>query len=290
MKTILITGITGFLGRNLAKELWYNYRNKYTILGISLSPGKIIKFKSLRRKWLAEEKDIPVFQVNIEDKYELENIFKKYRIDYVVHSAAVKYIELAEKQPVQCVRTNILGTLNILELAKKYNVVNLINISTDKSIKPINTYGMSKYLSEKMVESYGFSTYKGVNFFWSDGSVLDIWYSQILTKNKLSITNFDQIRYFVKVETIVSDLIKNLDNKNIIFFPKKVTKIKLVDLFNYFTEYFKYANKEYFEMGTRDNEKKIEELESEQIILDLSEEEVMEMLDYTFKNTELSFK
>ena len=177
MKTILIIGITGFLGRNLSKMLWFKYKEKYKIIGTGLSPNKINQFKITRRNWGAVEDDIPCHCIDIVyDMDKLDFIMKNNKIDYIIHCAALKYIDIAEKDPSKCIDINIVGTKNIITLANKYNVDNLVALSTDKANVPINTYGMTKYLMEQMILQYNYSIYQGVNFFWSDGSVLDIWY------------------------------------------------------------------------------------------------------------------
>ena len=99
-KNILIIGITGFLGRNLAKKLWFNYKNKFNIIGTGLSPNKIALFKNIRRSWKASEINIPTYCIDIVyDSDKMESIFKERKIDYVIHCAALKYIDIASKNP-----------------------------------------------------------------------------------------------------------------------------------------------------------------------------------------------
>ena len=291
---ILIIGITGFLGRNLAKFLWKKYKDIYNIIGTGLSPNKIALFKSTRRGWDATSITLPTYCIDIVyDIMELENIFKNYRIDYVIHTAALKYIDIATKDPIKAINVNIIGSLNVFKLANKYNVKNLISISTDKANNPINTYGMTKYLMQEMSKQFKFSIYQGVNFFWSDGSVLDIWTRQIKKNEKLSVTNFQQERYYSDINIICTDIIKNLDNKNSFIIPSKIFKIKLIDLFNAIIKFFKYDKNKCFVMGKRTNEKKLEDLwkiNSKYNISNLqNQEEIIKKLEYTYINADLSF-
>lgn len=288
---ILIIGITGFLGRNIAKVIWHEKRDEFNIIGIGLSPGKINYFKTIRRNWGAIEPDIPVFCIDIvHDQFLLEKIFQDNKIDYVIHAAAQKYMDIAEKDPTKTIEINIIGTLNILNLAKKYNVKNLIALSTDKANKPINVYGMTKYLMEKSVQQYGYTIYQGVNFFWSDGSVVDIWYRQIKTKSEICVTNMKQERYYSNILTIVYDILANLDNTNTIILPSYIFRIKLKTLFTAMTEKFEYDKDKYFLMGDRENEKIIEDLRSEQTndIKELDKDAVKSLLTHCLKNVELS--
>ena len=99
----------------------------------------------------------------------------------------------------------------MLKLAKKYNVINLINISSTQANNPINIYGMTKYLMEKITLEYKYSIYQGVNFFWSDNSVLDIWYNRIKENKKIYVNDNNQERYFIDVENVCNDIVDNLN-------------------------------------------------------------------------------
>lgn len=293
MKTILIVGATGFLGRNLAKKIWYEYKDKYNVIGTGTSPNKINQFKLTRRGWGATETDIPCHCIDIiYDLDKLELIFKNTKIDYIIHCAALKYIDIAEKDPTKCIEINVIGTKNIITLANKYNVENLIALSTDKANQPINTYGMSKYLMEKMVLQYNYSIYQGVNFFWSDGSVLDIWCRQIKKKEQLCITDLEQERFYSKVEDISQDILNNIDKNNAILLPSKIFKIKLLDLFNAMVEYYNYDKDKVFYMGYRENEKKIELLHDTQNAENINSyskyEDILELIKYTLETTDIN--
>tara|TARA_B110000261_G_scaffold163754_2_gene210710 strand:- start:1286 stop:2173 length:888 start_codon:yes stop_codon:yes gene_type:complete len=293
MKTILIVGITGFLGRNLSKMLWLKYKDQFKIIGTGISPNKINQFKVNRRNWNAIENDIPCHCIDIVyDIDKLEFIFKNNKIDYIIHCAALKYIDIAEKDPSKCIDINIIGTKNIITLANKYNVDNLIALSTDKANTPINTYGMSKYLMEQMILQYNYSIYQGVNFFWSDGSVLDIWYRQIKKNENLCITDLNQERYYSRIESICEDLINNISHKNSIITPTKIFKIKLCDLFESLIQVLNYDTKKSFIMGYRDNEKQIEILHDNQNlnheIPEYNKEDIIKLINKTLKDTDIS--
>ena len=292
MKTILIIGITGFLGRNLSKMLWFKYKEKYKIIGTGLSPNKINKFKITRRNWGAVEDDIPCHCIDIVyDMDKLDFIMKNNKIDYIIHCAALKYIDIAEKDPSKCIDINIVGTKNIITLANKYNVDNLVALSTDKANVPINTYGMTKYLMEQMILQYNYSIYQGVNFFWSDGSVLDIWYRQIRRKEKLCVTDLNQERYYSSVEDICNDIINNISTKKIVITPTNIFKIKLNDLFYSMIQFFNYDKKKIFLMGYRENEKQVEILHNNQNIdkiIEYDQEKIINLISKTLKETDLS--
>ena len=99
-----------------------------------------------------------------------------------------KYISISNKNPTTTIETNIIGSYNLIKMAKKYNVKEMVGISTDKALNPMNIYGMTKKIMEELFIEAGFTIVSGVNFFGSSGSVLDIWQDQILQK-KLFFTN-----------------------------------------------------------------------------------------------------
>ena len=122
-KTILITGITGFLGRNLSKYLWYNYKDKYNIIGLGASPNKIFNFKNITRSWGATNNDLPIYLINIvHDYHKLEKIIKENKINYVIHCAALKYIDIANKEPEQTININISIFLIFLVVYSYFNL------------------------------------------------------------------------------------------------------------------------------------------------------------------------
>ena len=287
-ETVLIIGITGFLGRNLTKKIWYD--SKYNIIGTGYSPNKILHLNHLIQSWGATHNDIPIHMIDIvSDIHKLENILKHTNIDYIIHCAALKYLDISTKNPEKAINININGTLNILKLSEKYNIKNLIGISTDKANKPINTYGMTKYLMEELIKKYKYSIYQGVNFFWSDGSVLDVWRRQMMKNKDLCVTNFEQQRHYCNVDDVCNDIIDNLNIQNKYIIPKNIYKIKLLDLFNAFVKYFNYDIKKCFIIGSRTNEKIIEDILVNEKCKSLEQEDILKILDNTAKNIELSF-
>lgn len=250
-KNILIVGITGFLGINLVKAINEKYNDIYNIVGISRSKDKILKLNN-------QYKHLKIYSLDIvKDNTNLENIFRDIKIDYVINTAALKYVDKCENNPLNCVEVNLISVIELIKLSVKYNVKNLISISSDKANKPINNYGMSKYLMQQIIKQHNFSYYEGVNFFWSDGSVLDIWFKLIQEGKDICVTNFNQERYFIEVNNICFDILNNIDKKNSVIKSTNIFRVKLIDLFNAFTEYFKYDKEKCIVIGDQINEKVI---------------------------------
>ena len=216
--------------------------------------------------------------------FELERLFVDNKI-VIIHSLALKYMDFST-DIVFIIETNIVGTLNLTKLSHKYNIKNFIGISTDKANQAINSYGMTKYLTEKIVKHYDYSIYQGVNFFWSDGSVLDIWNKQVRRNHELFVTNFEQERYYVDIDIVAKDLIDNLTNKNKIIVPSTIYKIKLLDLFTAFIDYMNYDKNKVKIIGDRTNEKLCEELGD--VDYTIEEVDIKGKIKYTLQHIDIN--
>ena len=163
---ILITGGTGFLGRHIIERC---LSKGHTVVSLSHSE---IREKEAQLKY----PDVSFYSVDIShNKAVLDRIVKNHDIDYIIHAAAMKYIGICEDNPTRTVEVNVDGSRNIIDVAVDNGVKNVIAVSTDKAINPTSVYGSSKLLMEKMMLENNFSVIQGVNFFFSTGSVLDLW-------------------------------------------------------------------------------------------------------------------
>ena len=187
---ILITGITGFLGRNLTNYI-LNLKKEIIIVGTAHSESKYAHIKK-------QFPNIKVYLIDLASDdiaVDLEKIIKNHNINYIVHSAAMKHVDLCQKNPALAMKVNCIATNILIDIAKKYGVENIIALSTDKTIDPTNTYGMVKYLMQQNILDNGYSVFQGANFFWSDESVLDIWLNQYSKKKPITIRNSNHVRY-----------------------------------------------------------------------------------------------
>lgn len=226
---VLITGITGFLGRHLVKKL----NNKCNVIGISHSEARILYFRAIFP-------DIKIYKGDIVNYELLEKIMIDSKINKIIHCAAMKHVGLCQENPTECVQTNILSSLNLIKLAKKYNVKDFIAVSTDKANNPSCVYGMSKHIMEKMTLEHGYRIFQGVNFFWSDGSVLEFWYKAYKNNKPLGVYS-NAIRYFCDINEICDQILTS---------PKKIIttdinyKISIENLLKGFCKAFDYNNYE----------------------------------------------
>jgi len=225
-KVLLITGGTGSLGQALVSHI---YKNKFPI-------KKIIIFS--RDEWKQNEmsKNFPVekfhslryFLGDIRDKDRLCLALKD--VDYVIHAAALKHVPIAEYNPFEFIKTNIVGTQNLVEACLNSSVQKVIALSTDKACSPLNLYGATKLCLEKLVlssnsikgrQKISFGVVRYGNVLGSRGSVLLNFIEQKKT-NIFNITDLNMTRFLMTLEESV-EFVLNAFEKSTggeIFVPK----------------------------------------------------------------------
>ena len=205
-KTILVTGGTGSFGNQFVTYVLENYDPKKIIIYSRDEYKQFImanKFKKYGDK-------LRFFIGDVRDKERLYRAFDG--VDYVVHAAALKQVPSCEFFPVQAVKTNVLGTDNVLEAAINHNVKKVIVLSTDKAAYPINAMGMSKALMEKVAIAKGRNLKEGKtvicrtrygNVMASRGSVIPLFCEQIAAGKPLTVTNPEMTRFMMTLEEAV---------------------------------------------------------------------------------------
>jgi FlaA1/EpsC-like NDP-sugar epimerase len=275
---ILITGITGFFGRNFANYL-INNKIECNIVGTAHSECKLAHFKKIFPNIKTYIIDLSSEKIDSQ----LELIIIEHNINYIIHGAAMKHVDICQDNPMMAYRVNALATDTLIKIAKRNGIINLIALSTDKSNNPCNTYGIVKYIMQENILANGYSVYQGANFFWSDGSVLDIWFNQYIRNKPLTLRNDQHVRYFNTIEHVCDCIFKNINQKNKIILPDHVYVIKLRDLLDAFTEYFNYNNIELIEQYSY--EKEIEILRDEITNkINLVKEDLIKFIDKFYKN------
>jgi len=217
MKKILITGGTGFLGKNLA----YKLKKKYKIFVCSrnLANGKTLE-RSLKVKFIP---------LNITNYSDVDEVFFNVKPDIVIHSAASKFVDISEKFVSETVDTNILGSKNIILCSRKYKCNKFIAISSDKASPPFsNLYGLTKATMEKILISINSDDKQDLNIIrfgnlaWSTGSVLNEWQEMKKQNKIIKTTGPEMTRFFYNIDKaiqLIEYLIKDkrkLNNKVIL--------------------------------------------------------------------------
>lgn len=197
MKKLLITGGTGFFGKNLLHFLKKKLKDhKIYFTGRSIERCRQTKL----------DVGLDFFPCDIANYKSVVDCISKIQPTTIVHLAATKYVDLAEKYPFECIDTNVNGTINLIRAGQQFNLKNFIAISTDKSAPPYtNIYSVTKYLMEKslmlenQISSLNISCIRFGNLPWSTGSIFPIW-EEMSKKNKIvKSTGPEMTRFFYKV-------------------------------------------------------------------------------------------
>jgi len=231
-KTVLITGGTGSFGKNFAKHILANSKLKKLI---------IFSRDELKQSQMVGELNderVRFFIGDVRDLPRLERAFEG--VDIVVHAAALKQVPALEYNPFEAVKTNILGSQNVIDAALDQGVKKVVLVSTDKAAMPVNLYGSTKLCAEKLfiaANAYGggashFSAVRYGNVVGSRGSIIET-----LIKNKgahtVHITDERMTRFWIDLEqafAIVLFALQNMEGGEI-FIPK-APAMKLTDLFD----------------------------------------------------------
>ena len=223
-KTILITGGTGSLGQALTKRLLEMGPKAIRIF--SRNESKQIEMENIfkddrLRFFLGDVRDLPRLNKAVED------------VDFVFHAAALKHVPKIEYNPFEAIKTNILGSENIINACLTNNVEKAVCVSTDKAVSPLNIYGATKLLMEKLFvtannylneEKYK-TKFFGVrygNVLGSSGSVVPLFIEQIKSKKKISITDASMSRFSITMNEALDFILHatELGTGSEIFVPK----------------------------------------------------------------------
>lgn len=232
-KTILITGGTGSFGKNFAKHILANSKVKKLII---FSRDEL---KQFRMEEELKDERVRFFIGDVRDLSRLQRAFEG--VDIVVHAAALKQVPALEYNPFEAVKTNILGSQNVIEAAIDRKVGTVVLVSTDKAAMPVNLYGSTKLCAEKLFiagNAYSserktrFSVVRYGNVVGSRGSIVERF---LLNKNAsiVHITDERMTRFWINFEqafNIVLFAIEHAEGGEI-FIPKAPT-MKLTDLFD----------------------------------------------------------
>lgn len=201
-KRILISGAGGSIGSELLKQsLAYNPAE---VICVDFNEESIFNIGTEAKKSRTRTIIKPVL-CNILHKQHLEKIFNENRPQIILHAAAYKHVPIQEIHPWMAVETNIGGTLNLIEMANKYNSEKFVLVSTDKAVNPVNVMGATKRLAEKLIQSFDsesktqFLAVRFGNVLGSSGSAVPIFQKQIKEGGPVTITHPEMKRYFMSI-------------------------------------------------------------------------------------------
>ena len=211
-KIILITGGTGSFGQMFLKKI---LNSKFKEIRILSRDEK--KQEDLRNK--IKNNMVKFYVGDVRDKDSIAEAFKN--VDFVFHAAALKQVPSCEFYPLEAIKTNTIGTNNVVDLSIKNKVKRMVLLSTDKAVYPINSMGLSKALAERIVISKSRNLNPGEtllcvtrygNVIGSRGSVIPLFLDQINSKKNITITNPKMTRFMMSLEESIELVIYAMQN------------------------------------------------------------------------------
>ncbi len=208
-KTILVTGGTGSIGSEISKRILENGARKVIVFSRDDT-------KQFMLKRMISDDRLHTVIGDIKDLVSIRRVFNNFNIDIIYHVAALKHVTISENSPVEAVKTNIIGTQNIVDLANEYKIAKVINISTDKASYPVNVMGASKLIAERIVlnaslycsDNQSFSCIRFGNVANSRGSVIPVLVNDLLNHRVLRITDPMVTRFIIRYSDAVELILK----------------------------------------------------------------------------------
>ena len=231
--SVLITGGTGSLGKSLVEYLLRETK----VRRIAIFSRDELKQQHLRIQF----QDDPRFRWFLGDVRDLDRLKRAFHgVDYVIHAAALKQVDTGEYNPMEFVKTNVLGSQNVIDASIDAGVKRVVALSTDKASSPINLYGATKLTADKLFVAannysvaYGttFSVVRYGNVMGSRGSVIP-FFQEIAAQGKpLPITDLRMTRFWISIESAVKFVIDSLEmmTGGELYVPK-IPSMKIIDL------------------------------------------------------------
>jgi len=215
---ILITGGTGTIGKALLKKFYHGH-------DIRVFSRDELKQATLKLQY-------PDVEFMVGDVKDYASVVKAMRgIDVVIHAAAMKRIEICEQWPIEAVKTNVLGTENVVNAALEKGIKKLISIGSDKGVEPINVYGMTKAIQERITTSAGYNCARYGNVLGSRGSIVPLFQEQIAKGQPVTVTDPEMTRFVLTVDEALNIIAKAIESEmDGSIFVKKSPAIKTGDI------------------------------------------------------------
>ena len=232
-KRVLITGSAGSIGSRLTKHIvaagaaevlcvdWWE--NGMFYLGQSL----------------ADRENVTLRIADIKSHAHMKAIFSEFAPDIVFHAAAYKHVPLMQSNALEAINNNVWGSLNVMRLAMEQGVSNFVYVSTDKAVNPVNVMGSTKRIGEMLMESLAdpasptrFTAVRFGNVIESNGSVMQIFRSQIAKREPLTVTHAEVTRFFMTIDEASQLIIQSaaLGKDSEIFVLDMGEPVRILDL------------------------------------------------------------
>ncbi len=234
-KVILITGGTGSFGHKFADKIFGQYKPRKVII---YSRDEYKQYL-MQKRYEPHLRNMRFLIGDVRDRERLNRAFEG--VDVVIHAAALKHVPAMEYNPIEAVKTNIHGAENVINAALDREVPKIIALSTDKGVHPVNLYGATKMVSDKLFvhanayrgsKDMSFSVVRYGNVAGSRGSVIPYFKSLIEKgEKKLPITDFEMTRFWISLDQGVDLVFKAIDDaRGTEIYVSKIPSFKVVDL------------------------------------------------------------
>lgn len=258
LKSVLITGGSGSLGKALVRQLL----DETDVRRIAIYSRDELKQFYMRSEF-EDNSRLRWFIGDIRDKDRL--VRAMHGVDFVVHAAALKQVDTGEYNPMEFIKTNVLGSQNVIEASIDAGVRKVVALSTDKASSPINLYGATKLTADKLFiaannysQSYGtsFCVVRYGNVMGSRGSVIPFFQNLALEGKPLPITDLRMTRFWISIDDAVKFVLDSFEimQGGELYVPR-IPSMKIVDLATAIS-----PNSEIVEIGIRPGEKLHEEM------------------------------
>lgn len=262
-QTILVTGATGSWGHELVRQL------------LNMNPKEIRLFSRNEsaqvnmQRLFANDSRLKFRIGDVRDLTSLQEACKN--VDIVFHLAALKHVPICEDQPYEALMTNVTGTENVIRVSILQRVKKVVYVSSDKAVSPINLYGLTKALGEKLIihansltDDTTFTCIRGGNVLGTSGSVVPFFKKLILDGKDIPITHMEMTRFFLTIhdaiQLLLTAVVCSVGGETLVL---KMKSCKIVDLAHIMLEHFGKQNIKLMDIGIRPGEKIHELLVSE---------------------------
>ena len=198
---ILITGAAGSIGSELYRQLVKDN----SLMAFDLNETGLF---DLHEEYRLKGFDVHYRLGDIRDSDVVLNVFRSFKPDIVFHAAALKHVTPSEAYPRETVKTNVIGTLNVVAAAKETGVEKLVYVSTDKVINSHSVMGVSKRMGELIARNAGYVAVRFGNVMRSRGSVLEIWERQLKQNEPITITDERMERFMMTIPDACALLVR----------------------------------------------------------------------------------
>jgi len=228
-RNVMIIGAAGSLGSVLCKILIES--GGYNVFAIDFNENNLAYLHRLY--------DVFTYIENLKNTDNLIKIIEDENIDLVVNCAALKHVRWCENNIKHAIETNIISNLDLMKYLNQVNK-KFIYISSDKASCPTNLYALTKQFTDYIVHHYKFKLVRGVNFFNSRGSVIDIWEQQYFHNKPFTVSEDNCKRYFILIETMAEIVKKAIEEDDLWdkeYYPDKIFGMEIQLLFDSYLKY-----------------------------------------------------